>query len=141
MIGKPKKEPPVEYDEKSVYVKNIHPKTSAAELEEHFASCGKITRTTICKDPMTGYSLGYPFCHVTNKKCSYGYIEFAEVEAVDKALKLSQSLFKGKQIEVDKKRKTQPGLGRKRFGMFPRFPMGRMFMPPAYGRMGYRYGY
>eukprot|EP00826_Nyctotherus_ovalis_P065198 TRINITY_DN957_c0_g1_i8.p1 TRINITY_DN957_c0_g1~~TRINITY_DN957_c0_g1_i8.p1 ORF type:complete len:102 (+),score=44.38 TRINITY_DN957_c0_g1_i8:29-307(+) len=65
----------------------------------------------------------------------YAYIEFEEAEAVDKALKLSQSLFKGRQIEVSKKRKTVPGMGRKRgYGMFPRFP--RMFMP--YGR--FRYG-
>lgn len=58
MLGKAK-EPPPEYDEKSIYIKNLHPKTAKAELEENFASCGKIVRTTIAKDQMTGYSFGY----------------------------------------------------------------------------------
>jgi len=62
---------------------------------------------------------------------------------VEKAIKLSQSLFKGKQIEVEKKRKTMPGMGKKRGygGGYSRYPMGRMIMFPPYGRMGYRYGY
>lgn len=38
------------------------------------------------------------------------------------------------QIEVEKKRKTTPGMGRRRYGMYPR--MMRMF--GSYGR--YRYG-
>lgn len=58
-VEKPKEEQLVEYDEKSVYVKNIHPKTLKTELEEHFTSCGTITRITICKDPMSGFGLGY----------------------------------------------------------------------------------
>ena len=64
-------------------------------------------------------------------------MEFEDSESVEKALKLSQSLFKGKQIEVEKKRKTMPGMGRKRgYNMYARLSMARMFMP--FGR--YRYG-
>ena len=59
IIEKGKEAPPPEYDEKSVYVKNLHPKTSKTELEENFSSCGNIARTTIAKDPMTGYAYGY----------------------------------------------------------------------------------
>lgn len=49
------------YDDKSVYVKNLHPRANKAELEEHFSTCGTISRATICKDAFTGYSLGYYF--------------------------------------------------------------------------------
>ncbi len=65
----------------------------------------------------------------------YGYVEFGEPEAVEKALKLSQSLFHGTQIEVEKKRKTVPGMGKRRYGMFPRGM--RMFMPYGRFRRGY----
>lgn len=32
--------------------------------------------------------------------CSFAYVEFAEKEMVDEAVKLNESLFKGRQIKV-----------------------------------------
>ena len=45
-----KEEKPVEYDEKSVCVKNVNYKATKPDLEEHFNSCGTIVRSTMCKD-------------------------------------------------------------------------------------------
>ena len=113
-------------DTRSIYVKNVEYRTQPGELKEHFANCGTITRVTVFKDPVTGHPLGY------------AYLEFAEPEAVEKALKLNDSLFKGRQIKVEHKRKNIPGLGRKKGGghqKFPRYPMGP---PPMLGRGGMR---
>ena len=58
-LDKQKEEKPVEFDEKSICVKNVNYKASKADLEEHFNSCGTIHRLTICKDVMTGRTTGY----------------------------------------------------------------------------------
>jgi polyadenylate-binding protein 2 len=60
---------------------------------------------------------------------SYAYIEFADAEAVEKAIKLNNSLFRGRQISVEKKRKNTPGLRRRRYGYFPMGRAPRMFPP------------
>jgi len=69
----------------------------------------------------------------------YAYIEFADTEAVEKALKLNESLFKGRQLAVERKRKNVPGKSRRRgYGNYPRFMAMRMRMFPPY--MGFSYG-
>ncbi len=128
-------------------MKNVEYKTEASELREHFMPCGTISRITIFKDPATGHPLGYALfpCNMLSR---YAYIEFAETEAVEKAMKLNDSLFKGRQIRVERKRKNIPGLSRRRNrGFVPRAPMGGrmrgMFTPYPYGgrMMGYPYGF
>ena len=59
-------------------------------------------------------------------------MEFADVEGVDKAMKLNDSLFRGRQINVEKKRKNTPGLRRRRYGYYPMMRTPRAF--PPYGR-------
>ena len=74
---------------------------------------------------MTGHPLGY------------AYVEFENQEGVEKAIELmNDSLFKGRQITVMRKRKNLPGKGRAAFRGYPRFRGA-----PFYGgrRPYYRY--
>ena len=48
--------------------------------------------------------------------CSYAYIEFAEVESIELALKFNDTEFKGRPLKVTEKRKNVPGRGRGRGG-------------------------
>lgn len=108
----------MEYDKKSIYISNLHQGTTNRELEDNFKECGKINRITIVRDPITRLSFGY------------AYMEFENAEAVEKALILNQSLFKGKQIEVERKKKTRPGMRRLRgLDLYSRFGFAAMFMP------------
>ena len=64
---------------------------------------------------------------------SFAFIEFENEESVDKAIELmNDSLFKGRQITVMKKRKNIPGRGRANFRGFPRYRGG-----PFHGRRPY----
>lgn len=89
---------------------------------------------TIFRDQITGHPLGYLTLN-NNIINRYAFIEFAEVDAVEKAMKLNESLFRGRQITVEVKRKNVPGMGRRRggYGYYPRM-MGRMRMFPPYYR-------
>ena len=113
-------------DLRSVYVKNVDYSADPASLKEHFTECGGINRVTIICNKMTGRPLGY------------AYIEFESTEGVDKALELmNDSLFKGRQLTVMKKRKNLPGRGRG--GFRSRFPgYGRPFYPRRPFYRGYR---
>jgi polyadenylate-binding protein 2 len=59
-----------------------------AELETHFKACGAVNRITIPTDRMTGRAKGY------------AYVEFAEVSAIEAALKLAESSFRGRPLKV-----------------------------------------
>ncbi|CAI2379882.1 unnamed protein product [Moneuplotes crassus] len=104
-------------DLRSVYVKNVDYSADPNSLKEHFQECGGIARVTIICNKITGQPLGY------------AYIEFETTESVDKAIELmNDTLFKGRQITVLKKRKNLPGRGRG--GFRSRFPgFGRGFFP------------
>ena len=112
-------------DSRSVYVKNVDYSADPNSIKEHFQDCGSINRVTIICNKITGHPLGY------------AYIEFEDKEGVEKAIELmNDSLFKGRQITVMKKRKNVPGRGRASFRS--RFPGFRG--PPFYGRRPfYRY--
>lgn len=45
-------------DERSVFVKNVHFKTTVQELKEHFKECGNIVRITIPVDKASGSAKG-----------------------------------------------------------------------------------
>ena len=57
------------------------------ELQEHFAGCGTVNRVTI-------------LCDKYRNPKGFAYIEFAEPEAVDQAVELNESEFKGRQLKV-----------------------------------------
>ena len=89
----------METDQKSVCVKNVDYSSDPKELQEHFQICGKIHRVTIMCNKRTGQPLGY------------AYIEFEEKDAAEQAIALmNDSLFKGRQLTVEHKRKNIPGL-------------------------------
>jgi polyadenylate-binding protein 2 len=76
----------------------------------------------------------------TGHPLGYAYIEFEKEEGVEKAIELmNDSLFKGRQITVNKKRKNLPGKGSRggyRGGRFPRYGMPMFYggRRPNYGR-------
>ena len=89
-------------DALSVYVGNVDYGSSSYELQKHFASCGIVERVTILTNKWTGQPMGY------------AYVQFQTEEAVVKALALSESLFRGRQLKVSRKRVNVPFMGKGR---------------------------
>ena len=86
-----------EADGRSVYVGQVDYSATPEELQEHFAGCGTVNRVTILCD------------RFRNPK-GFAYIEFAEAEAVEAAVALHDSEFKGRQLKVVAKRTNAPGM-------------------------------
>eukprot|EP00617_Octactis_speculum_P014675 CAMPEP_0185743680 /NCGR_PEP_ID=MMETSP1174-20130828/1488_1 /TAXON_ID=35687 /ORGANISM="Dictyocha speculum, Strain CCMP1381" /LENGTH=161 /DNA_ID=CAMNT_0028416541 /DNA_START=37 /DNA_END=519 /DNA_ORIENTATION=- len=85
-------------EDTSIYVGQVDYEAKPDELQAHFASCGTINRVTILCNPFTGKPRGY------------AYVEFADVEAVENALLLNDSIFKGRELKVAVKRVNFPGM-------------------------------
>eukprot|EP00741_Cyanophora_paradoxa_P009737 tig00001628_g9434.t1 len=140
-----------EADSRSIYVGSVDYSATPEELQAHFQSCGTINRVTILCDKFTGQPKGF------------AYIEFAEAEAVQTAVALNESVFKGRQIKVNPKRTNVPGMAvrgghgfprgrggfRGRGGYGPHYgapygapygPPGGFYGPPR-GRGGFRGGF
>uniref|UniRef100_A0AC35UAR2 RRM domain-containing protein n=1 Tax=Rhabditophanes sp. KR3021 TaxID=114890 RepID=A0AC35UAR2_9BILA len=94
-------------DNRSVYVGNVDYGTTETELQGHFERCGEVKRVTILHDKFSGQPKGF------------AYIEFVQEEGVGHALELYESLFRGRQITVLKKRTNKPGISTTN-----RFPRG-----------------
>lgn len=88
----------MEVDARSVYVGNVDYGAAAEELEQHFHGCGSVNRVTILCNKFDGSPKGF------------AYIEFADKEAVQTAMALDESLFRGRQIKVMPKRTNRPGI-------------------------------
>eukprot|EP00922_Rhytidocystis_sp_ex-Travisia-forbesii_P008205 GHVS01012095.1.p1 GENE.GHVS01012095.1~~GHVS01012095.1.p1 ORF type:complete len:238 (+),score=69.61 GHVS01012095.1:134-847(+) len=122
-----------EVDRRSVYVGNVDYSATPHELQDHFKSCGNINRITIMVDKLTGHPKGF------------AYVEFDDVEAVQHAVLLSDTVFRSRQIKVIPKRKNLPSFmrgrgrgrstyrGRGRGGYRP-FYRGRGSFGRGYGR-------
>jgi len=92
-------------DENSIYVGQVDYEASAEELMAHFSPCGAVNRVTIMRDHITGMPKGF------------AYIEFADKEALNNALKLDDTLFKGRQLKIlPKMKKVTADRGRGRGG-------------------------
>lgn len=98
----------MEVDSRSIYVGNVDYSATAQELEAHFHGCGSINRVTILCDKFTGHPKGF------------AYVEFGDKDAIQTAMALDESLFKGRQIKVVCKRTNKPGIS-----STDRFPRGR----------------
>jgi len=109
-------------DENSIYVGQVDYGSTPDEIRAHFAPCGTINRITIMCDKRTGNPKGF------------AYVEFTAKEAVDNALKLNDTEFRGRQLKVLPKQKKQVFSGGRggRGGGRGRFDMGR-----GGGRGGY----
>lgn len=57
-------------------------------METHFNSCGSINRVTILRNKVYGFSKGFAF------------IEFGDMDSVNKAMAMNNSLIKDRQIRV-----------------------------------------
>jgi len=88
-----------EADSRSVHVGQVDYSATPEELQEHFAGCGTVNRVTILCD------------RFRNPK-GFAYIEFADAEAVDAAVALHESEFKGRQLKVTAKRTNVHGHGK-----------------------------
>ncbi len=115
-------------DENSIYVGQVDYEVTPEELQAHFQGCGTINRVTILCDKFTGRPKGCVragvircvlvmdrggrsgqpsshwllFHHVTDLThgCRFAYVEFLETSSVDNAMKLDNSLLKGRPIKV-----------------------------------------
>merc|ERR1712238_198552 len=81
----------------SIYVGQVDYSTTPEELLAHFQPCGTVERVTIVCDKMTGRPKGF------------AYLEFQTDEAVDNAVKLDGSEFKGRNLKVHHKRVNLAG--------------------------------
>ena len=86
-------------DLRSVYVGNVDYAVTSEELGLLFKSAGKVNRVTILTT-----SKGQPK--------GFAYVEFAEVEAVAKALQLNGEILSNRPLKVSSKRQNVPGRGR-----------------------------
>ena len=100
-----------EADRQSVYVGQVDYSATPEELQEHFAACGTVNRVTI-------------LCDQFRNPKGYAYIEFDSPEAVEAAVALNESEFKGRQIKVRApraraRRRTDHVCSRARASMMP----------------------
>lgn len=89
----------LEADSRSVYVGNVDYSATPEEIQEIFAECGTVNRVTI-------------LCDKFKNPKGFAYVEFAEVEAVDPAVGMTDTELKGRQIKVTAKRTNVPGMGK-----------------------------
>ncbi|KAG2058900.1 hypothetical protein BDR06DRAFT_875469 [Suillus hirtellus] len=75
-------------DGRSVFVGNVDYGATPEEIQAHFQACGTINRVTILCDKFTGHPKGF------------AYVEFAELEHIDAALAMDNSLFRGRLIKA-----------------------------------------
>ena len=88
----------MDVDSRSVYIGNVDYGATAEELEQHFHGCGSINRVTILCNKYDGHPKGF------------AYVEFSDKNAVQPAMALDESLFRGRQIKVMPKRTNKPGI-------------------------------
>lgn len=133
-------------DEKSIYVGEVDYECTGEELKAVFSCCGTVNRVTIQVDKYTGHPKGF------------AYVEFTDKESVENALKLDNTIHKGRHLKIKPKRQNIPvfqrgrgrggirggprggfrGRGGARGGRF--FPRGgRPFRGGRGGRGGYGY--
>uniref|UniRef100_A0A453R4L8 RRM domain-containing protein n=1 Tax=Aegilops tauschii subsp. strangulata TaxID=200361 RepID=A0A453R4L8_AEGTS len=116
-----------EMDSRSVFVGNVDYACTPEEVQQHFNSCGTVNRVTILTD-----KFGQPK--------GFAYVEFVEAEAIQEAVKLSESELHGRQIKVAPKRTNVPGLkqprGGRGFNPYGGHPYMRPYPPPFYNPYG-----
>jgi len=105
-----------EIDSRSIFLKNVDFSATPEDIEEHFKSYGSVNRITIICDKFTGIPKGY------------AYVEFASVEEKEKSKQLNDSLFKGRQIKIEDKRKNIPNFYGKKIKKYkpPMYPQPMM---------------
>jgi len=110
----------IEADERSIFVKNVHFKTTQEELTAFFEerTSGHVKRVTFMKDKIR---------HEPN---GIAYVEFESADSVEAALEMNGSEFKGRKLEVKKKRTNDhrfAARGRRDRMMRGGYPMPMMY--------------
>ncbi|VFQ88227.1 unnamed protein product [Cuscuta campestris] len=117
-----------ELDSRSVYVGNVDYTCTPEEVQQHFQACGTVNRVTILTD-----KFGQPK--------GFAYVEFLEQEAVQEAIKLTESELHGRQLKVMPKRTNLPGMKQFRgrgFNPYMAYGFRRPYVPPYfYSPYGY----
>ncbi|RAL46457.1 hypothetical protein DM860_004736 [Cuscuta australis] len=117
-----------ELDSRSVYVGNVDYACTPEEVQQHFQACGTVNRVTILTD-----KFGQPK--------GFAYVEFLEQEAVQEAIKLTESELHGRQLKVMPKRTNVPGMKQFRgrgFNPYMAYGFRRPYVPPYfYSPYGY----
>ncbi|XWS44959.1 hypothetical protein CRYUN_Cryun15aG0094700 [Craigia yunnanensis] len=118
-----------EADSRSVFVGNVDYACTPEEVQQHFQSCGTVSRVTIPTD-----KYGQPK--------GFAYVEFLEAEAVQEALVLNESELHGRQLKVLPKRTNVPGMKQYRPRHFNPCMGNRFRRPytPPYFYSPYGYG-
>merc|ERR1719263_609692 len=99
----PEAAPADETDSRFISGQQVDYSATPEELQEFFAGCGTVNRVTI-------------LCGKGGQPKGYAYIEFAEVEAVDAAVALHESDFKGRTLKISAKRTNIAGFGKGKKG-------------------------
>merc|ERR1712129_17916 len=108
-----------EADSRSICVQQVDYSATPEELQEFFAGCGTVNRVTI-------------LCGKGGQPKGFAYIEFAEVEAVDAAVALTESDFKGRTLKISAKRTNVQGFGKggaKGYGAWYKPKKGKGYSP------------
>jgi len=122
----------IEADERSIFVKNVHFRTTEAELSAFFEerTSGHVKRVTLIRDKIRQQPTGI------------AYVEFESKETVEAALEMNGSEFKGRKLEVKQKRTNDHrfAAARERRDRMMRggYPMPMMY---PYGPYPYPYPY
>ena len=128
----------IEADERSVFVNNVHFRTTTDELTQFFQEgAGPVERVTILRDKFTQQPRGI------------AYVEFVSRDSVEAALALNGAEFNGRNIEVKQKRTNDYRVAlrgrrgrmmRGGFGMGVPYMMPFMYGVPPYGYPSYPRG-
>ncbi len=110
---------------KSVFVGNLPFSATEEDLKKLFADCGDIEGARIAMDRETGRARGF------------GYVDFADEAAVDKAMALTGTDLNGREIRVDFGRR---GFSGERSGGFQGERRGGFSGERRGGRGGFRGG-
>ena len=86
-----------EADSRSVHCGGVDYATTPEELANHFQACGTVNRVTILTDKYD------------NPK-GFAYVEFLEADAVQNAVKLTDTEIHGRKLRVSAKRTNVPGM-------------------------------
>jgi len=94
-------EAPRRQDHLSIFVANIPFSVNEESLGEHFKECGEVKQVVIPTD------------RETNRKRGFAFVEFADTDAVEKALELNDTELEGRQIVVKRgnEKKEKPIAG------------------------------
>lgn len=84
----------------SIFVGNLDPRTTEADVRTIFATCGPITRVTLLRDKTTQQLKGH------------AYVEFEKESSMSAALLKDNQTLHGKPLKVTVKRDNVPAFGR-----------------------------